>query len=453
MSVFDDPGLQSRRHAPGGPFQDRRPGHPRPESRPHQGRHPQGPPHGREPVKERKASNGHGRGGSQEAATAHIGNLVIEAAKTSDSAGLKEELIRQAKAFGLSYGIIIRRMGDESGRGDNDALAAPLLVYKARVQDGGEELYRNAQFMNVTSRALRDIALASKTQRVHNYYQLALPLSRARSRPASSTPTSWWRRWSSRRPRRSRKSPGAGPPYFAVAGAMEQSRAGSPSSSCFNEAGSIAAVIEGAEGGHRRARARDHRGGRRPPTDRRGTREIPGSRSTGTRPTGARARRSKQGSRRLRRDHPDPGRRLEYDPPTTRPWSPPSWRAGRTRSRLALRPREAQLLRKAALPFFTHYIGNLAIIFLTNTLYGRRATDYEGAYKAFRREVVAPIPIEAEGFEFDNELVCKLFRMSRRVVEVPISYHPRSYEEGKKISWRHGLCMIWSILKWRVKPL
>ena len=63
-------------------------------------------------------------------------------------------------------------MGDESGRGDNDALAAPLLVYKARVQDGGEELYRNAQFMNVTSRALRDIALASKTRRVHNYYQL-----------------------------------------------------------------------------------------------------------------------------------------------------------------------------------------------------------------------------------------------------------------------------------------
>ncbi|MBI5882676.1 MAG: glycosyltransferase family 2 protein [Elusimicrobia bacterium] len=110
-------------------------------------------------------------------------------------------------------------------------------------------------------------------------------------------------------------------------------------------------------------------------------------------------------------------------------------------------------LGKRRSPFFTHYIGNLTIIFLTNTLYGRHATDYEGAYKAFRREVVAPIPIEADGFEFDNELVCKLFRMGRRVVEVPISYRPRSYEQGKKICWRHGLRMVWSILKWRFKPL
>ncbi|MBI5623455.1 MAG: hypothetical protein HY924_06740 [Elusimicrobia bacterium] len=126
----------------------------------------------REPVKERKVSNGHGRGGSEEHATAHIGNLFIEASKTADPKALKEELIRQAKGYGLDYGIIVRRMGDESKRGDTDALAAPLLVYKVAVKDGREELVRNAQFMNVTTRALRDIALASKTRRVHNYYQL-----------------------------------------------------------------------------------------------------------------------------------------------------------------------------------------------------------------------------------------------------------------------------------------
>ncbi|MBI4678180.1 MAG: glycosyltransferase family 2 protein [Elusimicrobia bacterium] len=104
-------------------------------------------------------------------------------------------------------------------------------------------------------------------------------------------------------------------------------------------------------------------------------------------------------------------------------------------------------------PFFAHYIGNLTIIALTNLLYGHDATDYEGAYKAFRREVVAGLPIEADGFEYDNELVCKLLRLGRRVIEVPIAYHPRSYEEGKKIHWHHGLRIVWTILKWRFLPL
>ncbi|MFA6318518.1 MAG: metallopeptidase TldD-related protein [Elusimicrobiota bacterium] len=126
----------------------------------------------REPVKERSASNGHGRGGSGEVPTARIGSLFIESEKTADAERLKEELIRQAKAFGLDHGLIIRRMAGEHFRGDAEALAAPKLVYKVSVKNGKEELYRNSQFMNVTPRALRDIALAGKSRRVHNYYQL-----------------------------------------------------------------------------------------------------------------------------------------------------------------------------------------------------------------------------------------------------------------------------------------
>ena len=102
-------------------------------------------------------------------------------------------------------------------------------------------------------------------------------------------------------------------------------------------------------------------------------------------------------------------------------------------------------------PFFTHYIGNLTIIWLTNLLYGVRATDYEGCYKAFTRRLVQSIPIEADGFEYDNELVCKLLRLGHRFEEVPISYLPRTYEHGKKIRWTHGVRMVWTILKWRVK--
>jgi len=104
-------------------------------------------------------------------------------------------------------------------------------------------------------------------------------------------------------------------------------------------------------------------------------------------------------------------------------------------------------------PYISHYIGNMLITSITNLLYGNRFTDYEGCYKAFRRAVVAATPVQAKGFEFDNELICKLMRKNTRIVEVPIHYTPRSYESGKKITWRHGVIMLWTIIKWRVLPL
>ncbi|MBI3029129.1 MAG: glycosyltransferase family 2 protein [Candidatus Rokubacteria bacterium] len=106
---------------------------------------------------------------------------------------------------------------------------------------------------------------------------------------------------------------------------------------------------------------------------------------------------------------------------------------------------------EAKSPFFTHYVGNLTIIVLTNLLYGNAATDYEGGYKAFTKRLVDSIPIEADGFEYDNELICKLLRRGHRIEEVPISYRPRTYEHGKKIAWTDGLRMVWTILKWRFR--
>ena len=103
-------------------------------------------------------------------------------------------------------------------------------------------------------------------------------------------------------------------------------------------------------------------------------------------------------------------------------------------------------------PFFSHYFGNKMIIWLTNLLYGFRATDYEGCYKAFTRRVVQEFPVTTNSFDFDNELICKLLRRRQRLVEVPIRYHPRLYSEGKKIRWQHGVRMLWAIIKWRVKP-
>ena len=102
-------------------------------------------------------------------------------------------------------------------------------------------------------------------------------------------------------------------------------------------------------------------------------------------------------------------------------------------------------------PFFTHYIGNKLIVAVTNTLYGHSATDYEGCYKAFSRQIVDSIPIEANGFEYDNELICKMLRRGFRIAEVPIKYRPRTYEEGKKIKWQDGVRMLWTIAKWRFR--
>ena len=110
-------------------------------------------------------------------------------------------------------------------------------------------------------------------------------------------------------------------------------------------------------------------------------------------------------------------------------------------------------LGKRRSPYFMHYVGNLAIVALTNLLYRKSFTDYEGCYKAFRRSTLIAVPVNATGFEFDNELLCKLFRRGVRAREVPIRYAPRSYASGKKITWRHGVVMLWTIVKWRFAPI
>ncbi len=102
-------------------------------------------------------------------------------------------------------------------------------------------------------------------------------------------------------------------------------------------------------------------------------------------------------------------------------------------------------------PFFSHYIGNILITGLTNLLYANAATDYYACYKAFRKSVIDSIAIESDGFQYDNELLCKLLRRGVKIVEVPVVYRPRSYKDGKKINWTDGVAIIWTIVKWRFK--
>jgi glycosyltransferase involved in cell wall biosynthesis len=99
---------------------------------------------------------------------------------------------------------------------------------------------------------------------------------------------------------------------------------------------------------------------------------------------------------------------------------------------------------------FTHYVGNRVLTLLTNVLYNTMLTDMETCYKVMRREVLNGLDLQSNGFGIEPEITAKIFKRGYRVYEVPISYDGRSYEEGKKISWRDGVVALWVLLKHRV---
>ncbi|HDP93893.1 MAG TPA: glycosyltransferase family 2 protein [Candidatus Aminicenantes bacterium] len=98
---------------------------------------------------------------------------------------------------------------------------------------------------------------------------------------------------------------------------------------------------------------------------------------------------------------------------------------------------------------FLNLLANKFLVFLTNVLYGSKLTDMETAYKVFRIDVVKKIKLKSMGFEFEPEVTAKILRAGYRIVEVPITYHPRTVEEGKKIGWRDGVKAIWNLFKYR----
>src|SRR5262245_37101196 len=98
---------------------------------------------------------------------------------------------------------------------------------------------------------------------------------------------------------------------------------------------------------------------------------------------------------------------------------------------------------------FTHYVGNRVLTLLTNVLYNTMLTDMETCYKVMRREVLQGLDLRSNGFGIEPEITAKIFKRHYRVYEVPITYDGRTYEEGKKISWRDGVVALWVLLKHR----
>jgi dolichol-phosphate mannosyltransferase len=102
-----------------------------------------------------------------------------------------------------------------------------------------------------------------------------------------------------------------------------------------------------------------------------------------------------------------------------------------------------------ALPWSKYRLAVCLLNGLVRLLYGRRLTDEATCYKAFRTDLLPRLRLRAERFEFCAELTAKLCRLGVPIVEVPISYRPRSLQEGKKIGWRDAWQTAWTLLKWR----
>jgi len=100
---------------------------------------------------------------------------------------------------------------------------------------------------------------------------------------------------------------------------------------------------------------------------------------------------------------------------------------------------------------FWHKLGNGILTLLTNVLYNSTLSDMETCYKVFRKDLLDGITIKSNGFSVEPEITAKILKKKGvRVYEIPISYYGRTYEEGKKITWRHGFSAIFTLLWYRI---
>lgn len=98
---------------------------------------------------------------------------------------------------------------------------------------------------------------------------------------------------------------------------------------------------------------------------------------------------------------------------------------------------------------FWNMVANKILTLVTNILYNNILTDMETGYKVFRREVVEDMPLHARHFEFEPEFTAKILKRQERIYEVPISFTPRFYSEGKKIKSKDAFIALWTLLKYR----
>jgi glycosyltransferase involved in cell wall biosynthesis len=101
--------------------------------------------------------------------------------------------------------------------------------------------------------------------------------------------------------------------------------------------------------------------------------------------------------------------------------------------------------------YYWHSVGNRFLTMLSNMFTNLNLSDMETCYKVFRKEILDQITIEEDRFGFEPEITAKVAKLNCRIYEVAISYYGRTYEEGKKITWKDGVRAIYCIIKYALK--
>jgi len=100
--------------------------------------------------------------------------------------------------------------------------------------------------------------------------------------------------------------------------------------------------------------------------------------------------------------------------------------------------------------YFWHYMGNKMLTLMSNMFSNLNLTDMETCYKMFRREILDHFELRSNRFGFEPEFTAKIAKARLRIYELPISYYGRTYDDGKKITWRDGLAAIYHILRYNL---
>jgi glycosyltransferase involved in cell wall biosynthesis len=99
--------------------------------------------------------------------------------------------------------------------------------------------------------------------------------------------------------------------------------------------------------------------------------------------------------------------------------------------------------------YYRHFLANRFLTMVCNVLTDLNLSDMEVGYKAFRTSILTGLRLRANRFDIEPELVIKSAKLGARIYEVPISYHGRTYAEGKKIGWRDGVVALWQMFMFR----
>jgi len=98
---------------------------------------------------------------------------------------------------------------------------------------------------------------------------------------------------------------------------------------------------------------------------------------------------------------------------------------------------------------FWNMVANKILTFITNILYNNILSDMETGYKVFKREIVQDIQFHSRRFEFEPEFTAKVLKRHYRIFEVPITFNPRDYSQGKKIKMQDAFIAVWTLFKYR----